>query len=139
MAQSRQLTREDYRRLARFRYALRRFLRFSEEAARRQGISPAQYQLLLFVRSFTGQPPTVSDLAERLQVLHQSAVGLVDRCERAGLVRRQRDPRDGRRVRVRLNAAGARLVARLAKEHDRALAELRRAFPARTSFPVPST
>src|SRR5215468_12410161 len=62
----------DYRRLARFRVALRRFLRFSENAARRAGISPAQYQLLLFVRSSDGGPPSIRDLAERLQILHQS-------------------------------------------------------------------
>jgi len=125
----------DYQQLARFRYALRRFLRFSEEAARRAGISPAQYQLLLFVRSFGRQPPTVGDLAERLQVLHQSAVGLVDRCARSGLVRRRRDAGDGRRVRVELTPPGRRTIARLVREHYLGLAELRRAVPRAIALP----
>ncbi len=119
----------DYRRLARFRFALRRFLRFSEEAARRAGISPGQYQLLLFVRSFGSKPPAVAELADRLQVLHQSAVGLVDRCARASLVRRRRDAEDRRRVRVELTASGRRLLDRLVREHYRGLADLRRAVP----------
>ncbi|HEY1434304.1 MAG TPA: MarR family transcriptional regulator, partial [Thermoanaerobaculia bacterium] len=116
------LREEDYRRLARFRHALRGFLRFSEKAARRAGISPAQYQLLLFVRSFGPKPPAMAELADRLQVRHQSAVGLVDRCARSGLVRRRRDAVDGRRVRVTQTAAGARLVAHLAREHYREVA-----------------
>jgi DNA-binding MarR family transcriptional regulator len=127
----------DYQRLARFRYALRRFLRFSEDAARRAGVSPGQYQLLLFVRGFGAKAPAVADLAERLQVRHQSAVGLVDRCAKAGLVRRSRDARDGRRVRVRLTPSGARLIARLVLEHYRGLAELRRAVPRPVAFAIP--
>lgn len=126
----------DYQRLARFRYALRRFLRFSEDAARRAGVSPAQYQLLLFVRSFGASPPTVADLAERLQVRHQSAVGLVDRCAHGGLVRRRRDARDGRRVRVALTPSGKRTLARLVLEHYRGLAELRAAVPRSVAFPL---
>jgi DNA-binding MarR family transcriptional regulator len=106
----------DYRRLARFRYALRRYLHFSEAQARAAGISPNQYQLMLFVRGFSG-PPTIVDLAERLQIEHQSAVGLLDRSSRAGLVRRQPDPEDGRRVRVALTRQGAAILARLVSAH----------------------
>ena len=127
----------DYLRLARFRQALRRFLRFSEEAARRAGITPGQYPLLLFVRGFGKEPPTVADLADRLQVAHQSAVGLVDRCAAAGLVRRRRDPADRRRVRVELTPAGRRLLARLVREHYRGLAELRAAVPRPVAFGIP--
>jgi DNA-binding MarR family transcriptional regulator len=119
----------DYQRLARFRYALRRFLRFSEDAAREAGISPGQYQLLLFIRSFDGRPPIVAELAERLQVRHQSAVGLVDRCERAGLVARRPDPEDGRRVRVALTARGTRTLSALVSSHLREIAALRQAVP----------
>ncbi len=133
----RRLTESDYSRLARFRYALRRFLRFSETAARNASVSPAQYQLLLFVRAFPGGWPTVADMAERLQVQHQSAVGLIDRCARAGLIRRERDKRDGRRVRLRLTSAGTRLLARLVLEHYQGLAELRKAIPRQASFQVP--
>ena len=132
------LQESDYQRLARFRQALRRFLRFSEDAARRAGISPAQYQLLLFVRTFGPRRPAVSDLAERLRVLHQSAVGLVDRCARAGLVRRRRDPVDRRRVRVGLTPAGRRLLGRLVLEHYSGVAELRRALPRATALRIPA-
>jgi DNA-binding MarR family transcriptional regulator len=107
----------DYARLARFRYALRRFLHFSEAQARAAGVSPNQYQLMLFVRASPG-PPAIADLAERLQIEHQSAVGLLDRCVRAGLVLRQRDRADARRVRVALTPHGAALLARLVSAHS---------------------
>jgi len=120
----------NYQKLARFRYALRRFLRFSEDVARDAGISPGQYQLLLFIRAFGARPPIVADLAERLQVRHQSAVGLIDRCERAGLVERRPDADDGRRVRVALSSKGKRTLADLVARHAREIAALRRAVPA---------
>ena len=125
------LTDEDYRRLARWRRALRRFLRFSEEAARRAGVSPTQHQVLLFVRGFEKGRPTIADLAERLQVRHQSAVGLIDRCQRGGFVRRVPDALDRRRVRIELTPRARRLLDRLTREHLRELASLREAFPLR--------
>ena len=122
----------DYQRLAQFRYALRRFLHFSEDRARRAGISPNQYQLLLFVRGFPGLPPTIADLAERLQVEHQSAVGLVDRSAKARLVRRLPDQKDRRRVRVELTRHGSDVLARLVSAHapefERLSAALVRAY-----------
>ena len=121
-------TEADYRALAGWRYALRRFLRFSEEAARRAGVSPSQYQLMLFVRGFPGGVPAIADLAERLQVHHQSAVGLVDRSESAGLVRRVPDSSDRRRVRIALTPRGASLIRRLVVEHLRTIAALGREF-----------
>jgi DNA-binding MarR family transcriptional regulator len=125
----------DYTRLARFRVALRRFLHFSEAQARSEQISPNQYQLMLFVRGFPGSP-TIAELAERLQIRHQSAVGLVDRSERAGLVRRRSDREDRRRVRVELTPDGdkilSRLVAAHAREFDRFLKALRGGSPWRT-------
>ena len=108
----------DYRRLADFRYALRRFIRFSEDAAREAGISPSQYQLLLFVRGFPNGPPTIAQLAERLQVAHHSAVGLVDRSVRAGLVERRRDADDRRRVHVGLTDRGREILVRLIRAHS---------------------
>jgi DNA-binding MarR family transcriptional regulator len=129
---------DDYGRLAHFRYALRRFLRESESAARKAHITPGQYQLLLFVRSFYPDSPSVAALAERLQVRHQSAVGLIDRCAAAGLVRRRRDDEDARRVRILLTGAGDRRLAQLVRDHYSGLDELRRAMPtgasARTSL-----
>jgi len=133
----RRLREADYVRLARFRQALRRFLRFSENAARGAGISPAQYQLLLFVRASPRPGAVISHLAERLQVRHQSAVGLIDRCQRAGLVRREKDARDRRRAFVRLTPKGARVLARLVLEHYRVIAELRSAMPRPLSFQFP--
>ena len=117
-------TNEDYRRLAAFRYALRRFLHFSEDAARTAGISPNQYQLLLFVRGFNGTPPTIGELAEQLQIEHQSAVGLVDRSESGGLVARKRDPKDRRRVRISLTPKGAAVLRRLVRVHSPELDKL---------------
>lgn len=132
--QGRRLTEGHYLRLARFRHALRRFLRFSENVARRAAVTPAQYQLMLFVRAFPGGRPTVADIAERLQVRHQSAVGLIDRCARAGLVRRDRDAKDRRRVRLALTSAGSLVLKRLVLEHYRGLSELRTAIPRPLSF-----
>jgi DNA-binding MarR family transcriptional regulator len=107
-----------FRRLARFRYALRRFVHFSEGAARRAGISPSQYLLLLFARGHPAGPPTIAELAERMQVAHHSAVGLVDRCVRAGLVARRRDQEDGRRVRVGPTRRGQAVLVRLIRAHS---------------------
>jgi len=123
-----------YERLARFRYALRRYLRFSEDAARRAGVSPTQYQLMLFVKSFRTDFPSIADLAERMQVSHHSAVELIDRSESAGLLARQKDPRDARRVRVRLTPKGARILGRLVSEHYGRLDELHRSVPAPLRF-----
>jgi DNA-binding MarR family transcriptional regulator len=114
----------EYRALARFRYALRKFLRFSEEEARRAGLTPAQHQLLLVVRGFpVDHAPSVSDLAERLQQRHHSVVELLDRAEAAGLVWREEDPTDRRRHLVRLTPSGGATLARLSVAHRR---ELRR-------------
>lgn len=70
----------DYEALAAFRYALRQFLRFSEDAAATEGLSPQQHQALLAIKGFPGRDSvTIGELAEKLQVRHNSAIGLVDR------------------------------------------------------------
>jgi DNA-binding MarR family transcriptional regulator len=108
----------EYRALAQFRAGLRRFLHFSEEAARDAGTTPAQHQLLLAIRGFPGPgQPVVGDLAEALQLRHHSAVELVDRAERAGLVVRTPDPDDLRRQHVALTATGRRLLEQLSMVH----------------------
>jgi len=112
------------RRLAWFRYEIRRFLRFSERAARGSGLTPGQHQLLLGVAGFTGRGwATISELAEFLQARHNSVVELVKRCARGGLVRKEPGPGDRRFVRVRLTGRGERLLRRLAGVH---LDEIRR-------------
>jgi len=128
-AVSKPLRDADFERLASWRYALRVFLRFSASAARRAGISPSQHQLVLAVRGFPEGPPTIADLAERLQLRHQSTVGLVDRCQRAGLVRRRKDAEDRRRVRVEITAKAERILEQLSREHLRELRSLALKFP----------
>ena len=113
-----QMSDEDYRAIAAFRAALRRFLRFSEEAARGVGLTPQQHQLLLAIRGHGGpDAPTIGSLAEALQVRHHSAVGLVNRLEQAGHVRREGSPIDSRRVHVLLTPAGEAVLDALAGTH----------------------
>ena len=102
--------------MAEFRYQIRLFLRFSEQAAREAGLEPTQHQLLLAVRAHDGAP-TVGELAERLQLRHHSVVGLVDRLAEAGLVRRDRAAGDRRQVRVRLTRAGSVVLRKLSVAH----------------------
>jgi DNA-binding MarR family transcriptional regulator len=106
------------RNLAQFRYALRKFLRFSEEAARRCKVTPQQHQLLLGILGFSGRGSArISELAEFLQERHHSVVGLVERAEQSGLVRRAQDAADRRVVNVTLTAKGKRILLRLTRRH----------------------
>jgi DNA-binding MarR family transcriptional regulator len=119
------LSQDDYRDLLAFRTALRRFEGWSEAQARAVGLTPAQHQLLLSVRGHDDERgPTVTEIAEYLNVRHHSAVGLIDRTARAGYVRRGRDTEDGRIVRVALTAEGAQRVAALSELHIHELARL---------------
>jgi DNA-binding MarR family transcriptional regulator len=109
---------KDLEALSDFRYQLRRFLRFSDEAVRAEGITPLQYLLLLHIKGFPGRDwAIVGELAERLQSQHHGTVALVSRCERLGLVRRRPNPEDRRRVQVHLTAEGERRIERLARIH----------------------
>jgi len=110
------ITDADYERLLDLRDELRRFLHWSEQEARAAGLPPAQHQLLLAVRGHRGDP-TIGELAAHLLVRHHSAVELVDRAQRAGLVERVVDPDDHRVVRVRLTAEGEDRLAGLAATH----------------------
>jgi DNA-binding MarR family transcriptional regulator len=128
-----EISKADYEALAAFRSALRRFIRFSEEGARAAGLTPQQHQLLLAVKGQPGRDwASVSDLAEALQIRHHAAVGLVDRCERAGMVRRAPDPDDRRQVRVSLTEKGEAILARLSTRNRRELRALQQAL--RLSF-----
>ena len=114
------------RKLAAFRYALRKFLRFSEQAARSFGVTPQQHQLLLGVAGFTSQNrATISQLAEFMQERHNSTVELAERAARRGLVRREHDPYDRRFVVVSLTARGEAVLAGLAKLHTQEIARLK--------------
>ncbi|HLH89969.1 MAG TPA: MarR family transcriptional regulator [Xanthobacteraceae bacterium] len=117
----------DYRRLAEFRYLLRQFLMFSEEAAERAGLTAQQHQALLAIKgSGAAQPLTVGELAGRLGIKHHSAVGLADRLLAKSLVRRRAGLRDRRQVMLRLTPRAERLLARLSAAHR---AELERLAP----------
>jgi DNA-binding MarR family transcriptional regulator len=116
----------EYRTLAAFRYTLRRFLAFSDVAASAVGLTQQQYQALLVMKARSGML-SITELASQLLVKHHSAVGLVDRLEQQGLVRREPSQSDRRKVVVRLTARGARVFAKLAAAHR---AELRRIGPA---------
>ncbi len=104
--------------LAEFRYRLRKFLSFSEATAEAAGISAQQYQLLQVIAAAPeGRAASISYVAERMVVRHNSAVELVDRAEKAGLVRRVADESDHRRSLVEITERGGELVARLVAEH----------------------
>ena len=108
----------DYRTLAEFRYQIRRFLRFSEEAARAAGLEPHHHQLMLAVKGMpSGKRARVADLAEQLQLQHNSAVELVGRLEERDLVERRRDGDDHREVYVRLTSRGQRILRALTLHH----------------------
>ncbi|HSA70167.1 MAG TPA: MarR family transcriptional regulator [Burkholderiales bacterium] len=116
----------EYQQLASFRYALRRFLRFSEAAAEKVGLTAQHYQALLAVCATPGGRVTINDLAQQLLIRHNSAVGLVDRLSDQGLVAREPSPEDGRKVHLRLTAKGDRILEKLAEVHRE---ELRRIGP----------
>ena len=121
------LSKAEYEMMAEFRYALRRFLRFSEEGIKQEGLTPRQYQALLAIKGFPGRERvTVGEFAERLQILHNSAVGLVDRLAALGLLAREQADGDRRQVLLSLTADGAALLERLAVTHRE---ELRRLGP----------
>ena len=112
------MSKAEFEALARFRYQLRRFLRFSEEAAHRKGVTPLQYQLMLQIKGFPGREwATVAELAERLQAKHRGAVALISRCEKAGLVVRKLSRSDLRLVEVQLTAKSEHRLEQLARLH----------------------
>ena len=105
-------------RLAEFRFQLRRFLSFSETEAEKFGIAPQQYQLMQVIGALaSGQLASISFLAERMVLRHNSTVELVDRAERAGLVRRIEDERDLRRSLVELTSHGKTLLLQMVDSH----------------------
>lgn len=121
------LSHGDYANLLAFRTALRRFDSWSHEQARRVGLTHAQHQLLLAVKGHHDrQGPTISEAAEYLNTRHHSVVGLVDRAERAGLLRRVRDGADARAVRLQLTDLGENRIAQLTELH---VVELSRLAP----------
>ncbi len=124
MGRSGEINDNDYQALAEFRYRIRRFLRFSERAAREAGIEPQQHQLMLAVKGMPdGAQATISEMAERLQIQHHSTVELVDRLATRGFVSRKRGSEDRRQVIVQLTAKGEKLLRDLSMHHRDELRE----------------
>ncbi len=127
MAQRREITAPEYQALAEFRYHIRRYLHFSEQAAREAGMEPQQYQLLLAVKGLPdGTRPTIREVAERLQIQHHSTVELVDRLVAHGFVQRQRGDGDRREVLLQMTPKGEKVLRELVVHHQ---AQLRTAIP----------
>jgi DNA-binding MarR family transcriptional regulator len=121
---STQFSDADYVALSELRFRLRSFLAFSEVQARAVGLEPRQHQLLLAVRGLPpGTRPTIGTLADRLVLKHHTAVELIDRLERLGLVQRDADPTDGRVALVTITARGRGMLDRLSVAHRSELAK----------------
>lgn len=122
------MTAAEFRALAEFRYRIRVFLNGSEEAARKAGLEPQQYALMLALRGLPlSVEPSIREMAERMQLRHHSVVELVDRLERRQFLRRERSRNDRRQVILHLTSRGERILTRLAKQR---ISELRTAAPA---------
>lgn len=119
------LTKHDFEVLAVFRKEIRAFLYFSEEQARQQGLTPQQHQLLLAIQGTPGRSwATVGELSDFLQLRNHSVVGLVNRAEAMGLVRRQPSLNDHRATEIHLTAHGRDVLESLTRAHRRELLAL---------------
>ena len=122
MARPDKLQKAQYETLAAFRYALRKFIHFSETAAQAAGITPQQHQALLAIKGFPGQDRvTVGELAERLQLRHHSTVGLIDRLVMDKLVARAPSITDRRQVFIQLTRRGEMTLEKLSTLHRKQL------------------
>ena len=110
---------DDYQALAEFRYLLRKFLRFSKDFLRTTaGLNPEQYEALLAIKRFDALVGlTISQLSERLQIKHHSAVNIVDRLVERKLVTRAAGETDRRQRHVQLTSKGEKLIDELAMVH----------------------
>lgn len=118
MAQEKPLDKAEYEALAAFRYGLRSFLHFSEEAANGVGLTPQQHQALLAIKGFPDRDRiTIGELAERLRLRHHSAVGLINRLAVEKLVVRMKSPDDGRQVLIALSRHGEEILEQLSAAH----------------------
>lgn len=123
----RRLTLSHYQALAEFRYQIRKFLHFSEQAVKEAGLERGQYQLMLAIKGMpAGVRPRVGELANRMQSRHHSTVEAINRLEAGGYVRRERAQNDRREVLLALTPRGERILEELALHHHE---ELRTAAP----------
>lgn len=123
------LKKEEFRTLSEFRYQLRSFVRFSEDITDRFGVTNLQYLLLLHVKGYRDREwATIGELAERLQTHHNGVVSLASRCEKLGLIYRQRGTADKREVQIYLTPEGNKLVTKIAGLHRDELLSLQGKF-----------
>ena len=112
----------DYQALAEFRYQIRRFLHFSDQVVKKDGLERGQYQLLLAIKGMpTGVRPLIRELADRMQIRHHSTVELVNRLEAGGFVHRARVQADRREVLLALTPKGEKVLSELAMHHQEEL------------------
>jgi len=134
MAKVSALSKKEVETLSNFRYQLRCFLRFSEQLTHKYGITNLQYLLMLHVKGFKDRDwATIGELADRLQSHHNGVVSLASRCEKLGLIYRQRGATDKRSVEIHLTPKGDKLVTEIAGLHRKELILLQGVFK------VPST
>lgn len=125
MSRRKSFSKSQYENLAAFRFALRKFLRFSEDAAGEAGLTPQQHQALLAIRAADPARATVGYVAERLILKPHSATGLIDRLETLGLVRRETGGEDRRRALLRLTEKAYGLLEQLSSAHRDEIQRLR--------------
>jgi DNA-binding MarR family transcriptional regulator len=118
MSDNHEISVEEYQALAEFRYEVRKFVHFSEQAARVAGLEPQQHQLLLAIKGLPEEKTaSIGELADRLQIQHHSTVELVSRMAERGLIERHRDEHDQRRVLVNLTLYGEEVLMKLSLLH----------------------
>jgi DNA-binding MarR family transcriptional regulator len=118
----RKLTKADYQALAEFRYQIRKFLHFSDQAVAEAGLERGQYQLMLSIKGMPSElRPCIRDLAQTLQIQHHSAVELINRLEAGGYVQRERSVEDRREVLLALTPKGEKVLSELALHHHEQL------------------
>jgi DNA-binding MarR family transcriptional regulator len=123
------LKKAQFEALSEFRYQLKRFLHFSETAAKELGLTPLQYLSLLHIQGYPGRNwASVGELAERLQMSHHATVALLTRCEELDLVERRKNENDKRKVDVHLTKKGREYLQQLAQQHKTELQSLQNTF-----------
>jgi DNA-binding MarR family transcriptional regulator len=123
------LNKKEFKTLSDFRYRLRCFVRFSEDITDRFGVTNLQYLLLLHIKGYKDREwATIGELAERLQTHHNGVVSLASRCEKLGLIYRQRGTADKREVQIYLTPEGNKLVQKIARAHRNELLSLQGVF-----------
>lgn len=95
------------------RYVIRKVVRIVDESARGHGFDPLVHQALLQIFGAVNEPLTVSQLAERLDVVPAFTSRLIKDLEQRGLVERRRNDLDRRVTRVVATAKAGPVLAQI--------------------------